>query len=95
MSHHQGPASRRNEWLHFFLGTPRRALWTAFGLFVLFAMIAPHAAALALSNAVNAIIIAFGPSLGALLQIAIAFLAIWYCLIKPFQPRKAKKKDGH
>lgn len=93
MTHGTHGSHRRNEWLHFFLGSPRRFLWTAFAFFVLFAMVAPNAAALAMSNVLNAFVIAFGPSLGILLQIAIALWAIWYVMLKPFMPKKKKKGD--
>jgi H+/gluconate symporter-like permease len=92
----RGPQhTRRNEWIHFFLGSPPRFFWTALGLFVLFAALAPNAAAIAMSNIMNAFILAFGPTLGILLQIAIAVWAIWFFFIQPFVPKKKKKKDSH
>lgn len=88
-------SGNRNEWLHFFLGSPRRFLGTAIALFVLFSMVAPNTAALAMSNVLNAFVLAFGPALGVLFQIAIALWAIWYVMLKPFMPKEKKKKGDH
>jgi hypothetical protein len=85
----RGPQRRRqNEWLRFFLGSPRRFLLTLAGLFILVAMAAPQVAALALSNVLNAFIAAVGPSAGPLLAIAIAVWAIWYVMLRPFTGRR-------
>ena len=75
-------------WIRFFAGTPKRFLWTCIGLFILFAMIAPNLAAIALANVLNAFIIAFGPSAGPLLSIAIAVGGIWLMLRTIFPKKK-------
>ncbi len=90
----RGPQQHhRNEWLHFFVGSPRRFLWTGLGVFVLFAMLFPNLAAIAMNNVLNAFIAAFGPSAGPLLSIAIAVWAIWYVMLRPFTAKKKKKGD--
>lgn len=85
--HHQ---QRRNEWVHTFVGTPRRFLWSAFALFVLFAIFFPSLAAQAAGNVLGVFIDAVGPSAGPLLTIAIAFGAIWFLILRPFTTKKKK-----
>jgi hypothetical protein len=83
----------RDNWLNFFVGSPKRFLWTCFGIFILFAMSAPNYAAQALANVVNVFVAAFGPSAGPLLTLAIAIGGIWI-IIRGIFPKK-KGKNGH
>ncbi|MES2931369.1 MAG: hypothetical protein V4682_01565 [Patescibacteria group bacterium] len=85
--------NRRNEWLHFFAGSPQRLAWTAVGLFVVFAMFFPISASIVLNNVLTAFVNSFGPSAGPLLAIAISVWAIWYVMIRPFRAKKKKKSD--
>ena len=90
-NHHR---SIRENWVHFFIGTPKRFLWTCIALFVLFAMVAPNYAAIALANVVNVFVAAFGPSAGPLLSIAIAVGGFWL-MFRTIFPKKKSKGNNH
>lgn len=86
--------SIRENWLHFFAGSPQRFLWTCVGVFILVAMVAPNLAAAALTNVVTAFVAAFGPSAGPLLSIVIAIGGI-YLMVRTIFPKKKGKGGGH
>lgn len=89
---HNRPTIIQN-WVQFFVGTPKRFLWTCLGVFVALAAIMPTQAALALGNVISVFVTAFGPSAGPLLSIAIAIGGIWI-VAKAIFPKK-KGKSGH
>lgn len=86
---------QRNEWTYFFFGSPKRALYTALGFFSAFAALFPNVAMQLLTNVVNTVTEAVGPSVGPLLGIVIAIWAIWAVMLRPFKSKKNKKKDDH
>lgn len=91
--------------LRTFLGTPKRALWTLFGLFAAFAAIFPSAA-LALAGNVGLVLYyvldrVIGVTLGAIMPsvpflVGIGFCAVFIALMwrKVFSPPKPAKKKG-
>lgn len=87
-----GPTPHRpNGWGQFFLNfvrTPKRALYTALGVCVLFVLVYPYGAALALGYVWNTVILTLLPSL----ILIGAVLWGFRLMFRPFMPKK-KKKD--
>jgi hypothetical protein len=77
-------------WIRFFVGTPKRFMWTVAGLFVLTAALFPDLAQRALFNVLNAFFGAIAPLEGPLLTLAIVVFGL-YIMFKPYR----KKRRGN
>ncbi|HEX7651644.1 MAG TPA: hypothetical protein VF439_02935 [Candidatus Paceibacterota bacterium] len=82
-----------NAWTHFFLGTPRRFLWTAAGLAAIFAAFRPDLAQRALFNILNAFLGAIAPLEGPVLGLAIVAFGLWI-VFRPVR-KNNKRRDSH
>lgn len=65
-----------SRWFQFFLGTPKRFLWTMIGLGVIICAIDPSILVNALRNLRNAVLTGLGPLLELVLAIIVVFAGI-------------------
>lgn len=79
-------------WVGFFIGTPRRFLWSFVGILVILAAICPDLAARAMHNVLGVFVKAVGPFVGPLLTILIIAVGFWV-MLRPFIPKKKKRRE--
>ncbi len=79
-----------NQWVSFFIGTPKRFLWSMALAFVVFAAIFPGLAQRAVFNVLDAFFGALAPLEGPLITLGIVAFG-FYVILKPFREKKRNK----
>ena len=82
--------SIRSNWVHFFLGSPKRFLWTCFTVFLMLVVAAPNVAGALLAYVLTAVTRALGPAVGPLFEIGIVLWG-FKIMFSPLRPKRGNK----